>query len=1692
MYFKNLFYIDVTVGPVHQRALVDTGACQSAMSKFHLDKILLRSRSSIKKREEIPNDYVRVANGHQVKIHEYVDIELDVCGSKIIEKFMVFSVLHSVILGAPFFKNNQITIDLANHRLTIPDQDITLQLNQIMQRDGKPVKTYKKNTYPVVTETKLVIGPNEQRIIFCHVERGDNEDRSEKISGIVEPNVRFEVRSDICVTSSISKEDDKGKFPIGVINLTGNTCTIPPRTLIGKFKVLTQTQIEFLTPIDPEVLNTVKRHAATREEVDNAITSIYQLDKPRYARKSINLIDEQEGREFWFPTPETCSDPSRLNDTEKAIYDAIAGFKKQETLNPENSEEDRKTFLSNFPWDRSMLNQEERKRLEELLVRYHGIFARHRLDIGQNTDFSVKLTPMNDEPMYSHGHPTPLHLRKEMIVELSLMQYYGIIRSLPFSKHASPIFAQRKPNGNLRILIDLRRVNNLIRHDYDSHNFPISSLADVGGHLAGKKYFCKLDCSQAFHVVRMADIESIQLLAFNFEGRTYAFQRLAQGLNRSVTSFGSFMRKYLDPCIASGRCFQYVDDVGTAGNTGNEMIDNVEAIFICIQKSGMKLTMKKCEFGVERINFLGNTISSKGVTPNCEKVKKFLDALKMPKNPKQVKRLIGFLQFFRSFLPHLSIKLLEFYKLLRKDVPFIINDIHKENFNTLREDLLRATELYLTLPVPDKQYVILTDASFYGAGYVLMIEDSSKVADGEDKILAPVSFGSRAFSPAQLKMSTHSKEFLAVYYAFDQFSHLLWGATEKKVLVLTDNKSLARFFHSKMIPAPLWNFLDRLMSHRFVLGHIPGRANAAADYLSRMQLDPGMKIKLRMSESIPLHKITMDIYSQTPSQLNAVTQEEPDNFDYSIFDDTQSQELDQPLDATPDQKLLLMLSHTYKLLIGDPDLSEVTRLYEFVKSNPKTINSLNATNPLDTFPLDDAITASDIKSEQNKDSLIRKVKEWVKRGQQPVIPYPSVEETKYLKQLPRLVIREGILERAFYNNAGEISHYQTVIPKHLRKELIYRMHNSKLQGHVGVGTTIAEFRKRYYFPGFSEFLRDYIVNCQTCQQVKPIRQAQLTPPLQQVMSEVELPGDMMQIDLVGKLDATMSGFKFILTGIDVFTRYLFAIPLRKVDAVSVAKALMSIFLKHSYIPVVILTDMGSVFVSRLFQELTKLLEIQLNHASVKHSQTVGTIERSHAALKKVLKIYENNKHTDWDKYLDYAVFAHNTTYHSSIRTTPSMVFHGREPLTPLDLRFRSGQIANAKTNYSSNAEVKNFTSDLYQTTRENAIISYLKYSSFYDKKALAQPLKLHSYCLLLDPRLTGQDKFTKKSDAKWIALFRVEKVLTNMNYIVRKTGTMYTQCVHRIRLRPIVPQYKVPDIDVPSNAKFTADPVLTRLTSEPTLFDDCLPHLLYEAAEEIEKEPDVTEEEMECLLQELTNMEIQPIRRRAVPAPAVPAAPVAPVPAAPAAPVPNVLRAPADPLEENVRILRPMAHRRVPQDQLPIIVEAANENPFEPANLKRPHDENQYEDMELNPNVIYDIPGGREPPRRIPSPPRTPPRLIHEPQLPPETPRLHTEHGKKGRILPQKRLSFEDALGTPAEPGTSSNYGPVTRSQLPKHPAETLGGPRTPGTPYVLPEATPAQREQMKIMTRKIKKPSKYNELLRHSYGGPYRAPPKQ
>ena len=171
--------------------------------------------------------------------------------------------------------------------------------------------------------------------------------------------------------------------------------------------------------------------------------------------------------------------------------------------------------------------------------------------------------------------------------------------------------------------------------------------------------------------------------------------------------------------------------------------------------------------------------------------------MKLSATLRQVKRLVGFVLFFRSFLPNLAQNLMPWYKLLRKNVEFELQDDHLKIFETLKKDLLQATNTTLRLAKPGQQYVILCDASYYSSGFVLMIEDYLVEKVGKKKqAYAPVSFGSQLVNLSQLKMSTYCKALLALYFALEHFSHFIWRA-EKPVIVLTDIKSLTSFLQSK-------------------------------------------------------------------------------------------------------------------------------------------------------------------------------------------------------------------------------------------------------------------------------------------------------------------------------------------------------------------------------------------------------------------------------------------------------------------------------------------------------------------------------------------------------------------------------------------------------------------------------------------------------------------------------------------------------------------------------------------------------------------------------------------------------------------------------------------------------------------------------------------------------------------------------
>ena len=364
--------------------------------------------------------------------------------------------------------------------------------------------------------------------------------------------------------------------------------------------------------------------------------------------------------------------------------------------------------------------------IEDLLVEFHDIFSPHRFDIGLNEDFKVKLTPKDNSSAYSQNLPTPINLREDILVELGMLYRNGIITTFPFSKYAGPIFAQIKPYGKLRLLVYLRKINNLICDNNINNNHPVNTLTDAAQQMAGKKLFSKLDCSPAYHCLKMADQRSIEMLAFNFTSKTFAYRRLAQGLSRALSALSSFIRIYLDKVIKADQFSQYVNDIGIAANDAEQLITNIRATFQCVRKAGLKLTMHKCHFGVTEIDFLGRTNTPAGVKPQRPRVQNFLENTKFPKSKKSLRRYLGFLYYYRNYIPRLSEKLAPFFTLLTMDKKVVVTPDLLERSTEINKAHDRCCELALKQPPLDKQIALMTAISFTAAGYTVLIEYDSR------------------------------------------------------------------------------------------------------------------------------------------------------------------------------------------------------------------------------------------------------------------------------------------------------------------------------------------------------------------------------------------------------------------------------------------------------------------------------------------------------------------------------------------------------------------------------------------------------------------------------------------------------------------------------------------------------------------------------------------------------------------------------------------------------------------------------------------------------------------------------------------------------------------------------------------------------------------------------------------------------
>ena len=345
------------------------------------------------------------------------------------------------------------------------------------------------------------------------------------------------------------------------------------------------------------------------------------------------------------------------------------------------------------------------------------------------------------------------------------------------------------------------------------------------------------------------------------------------------------------------------------------------------------------------------------------------------------------------------------YKLLKTEVPIIITSELIETFDSVNKVLSDACELALKQPIPGKQLVLMTDASFRSAGYALMIEDNpDQNIQSKRKTYAPVAFGSKIFSPAQLKMSIYSKELLAIYMAFLEVAHILWEAT-KPTIVLTDKKSVTPFFQTKAIPPTLWNACDYVLQFNFKIAHIAGSVNTAADFLSRLEHKVTERIRLKIREDI----------QTTPIELTTSCSHVSDEEQFSFTQEDNNEESEeQTLEGKEQSK-----RNAKQWAANEESPVLKTSVKEYTKIDGSTTS----------YSINGIKTNARIRVKQDVDLLLKNMK--LKVLGQPYDEMLIMTDSRYKNYKAnedRIILKDGLLFRKYFGETGSVKYYQIPIP----------------------------------------------------------------------------------------------------------------------------------------------------------------------------------------------------------------------------------------------------------------------------------------------------------------------------------------------------------------------------------------------------------------------------------------------------------------------------------------------------------------------------------------------------------------------------------------------------------------------------------------------------------------------------------------
>lgn len=487
---------------------------------------------------------------------------------------------------------------------------------------------------------------------------------------------------------------------------------------------------------------------------------------------------------------------------------------RQACLQVNNIESEKRDHISDITTGNA-IRESELQRLKAILNKYPDVFS---AKLGRTNCYEHKIVMQNDTMTLNRSYQIPYAYRERVAERLQEMVDQGIIsrESTPYS---SPLTFALKKDGSIRVLLDARGINKYMVAESEAP--PLQN--DILSAFHGVRFITTLDLNNAYYQIPINE-EGRKYTGFTFNGKSYVYNVLPQGLKTSVGSFSRAMDKVLGSDVREF-CVNYLDDLAiiTKGKM-EEHLEHIDRVLSKLSKAGLTCNVKKCEFICKEVKLLGFIVSTEGIRSDPGKIQA-IQEFPPPRKVKHLRAFLGLCNFYRRFIPEYGAITIPLNDLLRKGRKWSWSDIEQKAFDSVKQRFLQTIELHH--PDFSKPYYLQTDCSGVGlAGVLYQLDDV-----GEVKVLC---FHSRALRGAELNWTVTEQEFFAVISCLKKFETYLRG---NKVYIRTDHKALTFVKSWKLYNGRVTRWVSYLEQFDYEVEHIKGSENIVPDVLSRYPPD---------------------------------------------------------------------------------------------------------------------------------------------------------------------------------------------------------------------------------------------------------------------------------------------------------------------------------------------------------------------------------------------------------------------------------------------------------------------------------------------------------------------------------------------------------------------------------------------------------------------------------------------------------------------------------------------------------------------------------------------------------------------------------------------------------------------------------------------------------------------------------------